>query len=93
MSVNMPQLHALFSNALDPNGLHTILLLTVNGAIIISASSLPSTQKPKTTITLAAVAVETWTNVLAPPGDIANEQEQNGTSDEVQGGWATVEVG
>jgi hypothetical protein len=90
MSVNIPHLHTLFSNALDPKSLHTVLLLTVNGAVVISASSVPKSQAQRTTITLAAVAVETWANMrealLEPSSSGSN------TLNEIQGGWATVEV-
>lgn len=95
MSVNMPHLHTLFANALDPKSLHTVLLLTVNGAVVISASSVQKPQAQRTTITLAAVAVETWANIreaLREPSGSEQDQDQGNTPNEIQGGWATVEV-
>jgi len=96
MSVNMPHLHTVFANALDPRNLHTVLLLTVNGAVVISASSVQKSQAQRTTITLAAVAVETWANIREALHEPSSSSEQDkgsaNTLNEIQGGWATVEV-
>lgn len=91
----MPHLHTLFANALDPKNLHTVLLMTVNGAVVISASSVLKSQAQRTTITLAAVAVETWANMLKAlqePSGSEQDQDPANTLNEVQGGWVTVEV-
>ncbi|CAG8718713.1 9420_t:CDS:2 [Acaulospora colombiana] len=92
----MPHLHTLFSKALDPDRLHTIMLTSTTGAIVVSACSIASQERKKATIVLAALAAETWTNVQqdldksqsgrGPEGDSSAE------TSEIQGGWATTEV-
>lgn len=88
----MPHLHTLFSNALDPKSLHTVLLMTVTGAVVISSSSVQSDQVQRTVITLAAVAVETWQTMKEPLNEPGSSSSHGAVSNEVQGGWATVEV-
>lgn len=99
MSVNMPQLHTLLSNALVPRTIDAMLLITVTGAIVISASSLPPTHRQRTSIALAAIATETWANSREGAEQSSSEQSQTpenermaSTSNETQGGWATTEV-
>jgi hypothetical protein len=99
MSVNMPQLHTLLFNALVPKSIDAILLITVTGAIVISAVSHPQSQRQRTAIALAAIATETYANSRegAEPssseqGQASEEQSMASASNEVQGGWATTEV-
>ena len=98
MSVNMPHLHSLFASLLDGGeenpGPHTILLLSITGAVVASASSMPAQTRQKTVITVAAVAVETWNSTLdQQEQDTSRKKEgvENG-EDRVVGGWATVEA-
>lgn len=100
MSVNMPQLHTLLSNALVPQTIDAMLLITVTGAIVISASSFPQAQRQRTSIALAAIATETWTSSKegvdqgsSEQGQTPGQQSMASSSNEVQGGWATTEHG
>lgn len=93
----MPHLHALFSNALDPDRLHTIMLTSITGAIVVSACSIPSQERKKATIVLAALAAETWTNVQQDldksQSGRGHEGDSSTETNEIQGGWATTEFG
>lgn len=99
MSVNMPHLHSLFASLLDGGqdgpGPHTILLLSITGAVVISASTMPAQTRQRTVITIAAVAVETWNSMLELQEldkDPKKDSIENG-EDKAIGGWATVEFG
>jgi hypothetical protein len=92
----MPHLHALFSNALDPNRLHTIMLTSVTGAIVVSACSIPPQERKRATIVLAALASETWANIQQDldksQSGRGHEADSSAETNEIQGGWATTEV-
>jgi hypothetical protein len=99
MSVNMPQLHTMLLNALVPKTIDALLLITVNGAIVMSAVSHPQNQRQRTAIALAAIATETYANSReggdpssSDQGRASGEESMANTSNEVQGGWATTEV-
>jgi hypothetical protein len=97
MSVNMPHLHSLLSEVLLPEQVHSALLLSVNGAVVVSACGLPPQQRQRTILTLAAIAADTWKQNREVPPE-AEDGEGDGQGDAVQsqpqaqGGWATSEV-
>lgn len=70
MSVNMPHLCDLLAEVLIPKRLHSTLLISITGAVVVSACSLP--QKDRTIISLAALATETWSASEDPTGGWAS---------------------
>jgi len=76
-----------------------ILLITVTGAVVISALSYPQSQRQRAAITLAAIATETYANSREGVDPSSGEQSQSmgegsmtSASNDVHGGWATTEV-
>ncbi|KAG8779469.1 hypothetical protein FRB91_011777 [Serendipita sp. 411] len=95
MSLNMPYLHTAFSSNLDPNHLHTILLLSVHGAVIVSESLKPRNQRHRTTVTLAAAAVEAWSSSQIVEGSLVDDgrrEDKKPEQDDALGRWVTVDT-
>lgn len=65
MSVNMPNLCQQLDSVLATDRLHSALLISTTGAVVVSACLLP--QRDRTIISLAALGTETWTEIASSP--------------------------